>query len=61
MQIDIMFAEVDEVDITKPSLPFIIGRRTTPAQPQLPRLRAAAKKSKAFVALMVRETQVPSR
>jgi hypothetical protein len=59
LQIDVMFAEVDEIDIMSTSLAFVIGRRSEPAQPQLPRFRAAAKKAKKFVALLEDEKQVP--
>ena len=56
-QMDVMFAEADLVDIESAGLPFIIGAKSEPAQPQLPRLRAAAKKARAFVALVASEQQ----
>jgi hypothetical protein len=55
-----MFSEVDEIDIAQPGLPFVFGRKSEPAQPQIPRFRALAKKSKAFVALLHSEEQVCS-
>lgn len=58
MQIDVVFAEADQVDIESASLPFLIGAKSLPAQPQLPRLRAAAKKARTFVALLPSEKQV---
>jgi hypothetical protein len=58
MQIDVMFAEVDEVDVSDPELAFVFGRKSEPAQPQLPRVRAAAAKSETFVAVLASEEQV---
>ena len=58
VQIDLAFAEPDVVDITSPGMGFIIGRAKQNAQPQLPRLRALAKKSETFVALLQRGDQV---
>lgn len=53
-----MFSDVDEVDVSSPDLPFVFGRRSEPAQPQIPRFRAVAKKAKSFVALLTSEEQV---
>lgn len=58
LQIDVMFSDVDEVDVSSPQLPFVFGRRREPAQPQIPRFRAVAKKAKTFVALLSSEEQV---
>jgi hypothetical protein len=55
-----MFSEVDEIDISHPELPFVFGRRSEPAQPQIPRFRAAAGKATCFVAILTSEEQVCS-
>ena len=53
-----MFSEADEVDVADPKLSFVFGRRSEPAQPQIPRFRAAAAKSETFVAILANEEQV---
>lgn len=58
MQVDVMFSDVDEIDVSDAQLPFVFGRRREPAQPQIPRFRAVAKKAKTFVALLASEEQV---
>eukprot|EP00892_Ulva_mutabilis_P010596 jgi/Ulvmu1/7909/UM004_0141.1 len=60
-EVDVMFSEVDEVDVSSPKLAFVFGRRSEPAQPQIPRFRAVAKKAKAFVALLASEEQAVDR
>lgn len=58
LQIDVMFSEADEVDVADPELSFVFGRRSEPAQPQIPRFRAAAAKTDTFVAILASEEQV---
>eukprot|EP01025_Chloroclados_australasicus_P025753 TRINITY_DN2567_c0_g1_i16.p1 TRINITY_DN2567_c0_g1~~TRINITY_DN2567_c0_g1_i16.p1 ORF type:complete len:348 (+),score=63.64 TRINITY_DN2567_c0_g1_i16:127-1170(+) len=47
--------------ITSPGLTFVHGRRAEPAQPNIPRFRAAARKAAQFVAILHSEAQACSR
>jgi hypothetical protein len=57
-RVDVVVAEVDEVDVADAGLAFVFGRRAEPSQPAIARLRALAAKADRFVAVLDSEERV---